>query len=83
MSHFSNGEYICLGGSDRKATLWTKEGVRLSTVAERDDWVWSCAPRPGANYVAIGCNDGTIAMYQLVFSTVHGLYRERCANGDD
>ena len=109
VSHFSNGEYICVGGSDRKATLcvqrhvaqaradtptpcsrawlrypplwhrWTKDGVRLSTVAEREDWVWSCQPRPGANYVAVGCNDGTITMYQLVFSTVHGLYRERYA----
>lgn len=58
---------------------WTKDGVRLSTVAEREDWVWSCQPRPGANYVAVGCNDGTITMYQLVFSTVHGLYRERYA----
>ena len=70
VSHFSNGEYLCVGGSDKKATLWTKEGVRLSTIAEREDWVWSCAPRPNANYVAIGCNDGTISMYQLVFSTV-------------
>ena len=80
--HFSNGEYICVGGSDKKASLWTKEGVRLVTLAERDDWVWCCAPRPGANYVAVGCNDGTICMYQLLFSTVHGLYRERYAYRD-
>ena len=79
VSHFANGEYLCVGGSDRKATLWTKEGVRLTTIAERDDWVWCCVPRPNANYVAIGCNDGSITMYQLVFSTVHGLYRERYA----
>ena len=79
VSHFSNGEYICIGGADRKATLWTKEGVRLGTVAEKEEWIWSCAPRPSANYVAIGTNDGTISMHQLVFSTVHGLYRERYA----
>ena len=29
-----------MGGSDKKASLWTKEGVRLTTIAERDDWVW-------------------------------------------
>lgn len=27
----------------------------------------------------MGCEDGTIAYYQLVFNTVHGLYRERYA----
>jgi len=79
VSHFGNGEYICLGGSDRKATLWTKEGVRLSTMAEREEWLWTVVPRPNANFVAVGCNDGTITMYSLVFSTVHGLYRERYA----
>lgn len=79
ISYFANGEYLCVGGSDRKATLWTKEGVRLTTIAERDDWVWCCVPRPNANHVAIGCNDGTISLYQLKFLTVHGLYRERYA----
>ena len=33
---------ICIGGSDM-ASLWTKEGVRLVTIAERDDWVWARA----------------------------------------
>ena len=28
---------------------------------------------------AIGCQDGTICMYQMVISTVHGLYKERYA----
>jgi len=79
VKYFANGEYICVGGSDRKATLWTKEGVRLTTIAERDDWVWCSVPRPNANFVALGGNDGTITMYKLSFSTVHGLYRERYA----
>jgi len=82
VSYFSNGEYICIGGTDRKVGLVTKEGTRLTTVAERDSWVWSVKPRPKQNYVAVGCEDGTISMYQLIFSTVHGLYQERYAYRD-
>jgi hypothetical protein len=44
--------------------------------------VWSCKPRPKQNYVAVGCDDGTLTMYQLIFSTVHGLYQERYAYRD-
>ena len=32
-----------------------------------------------SSFIAVGCQDGTIAYYQLIFSTVHGLYRERYA----
>ncbi len=90
IGYFSNGEYLIIGGSDRKASLWTKEGVRLTTIGteitstvylrlgEREDWVWVCRVRPKQNYVAVGCNDGTIALYQLLFSTVHGLYQVHC-----
>lgn len=30
----------------------------------------------------LGCQDGTIAFYQLIFSTVHGLYKDRYAYRD-
>jgi len=65
-----------------QATLWTKDGVQLQTICERADWIWSVAPRPRQNFVAVGCNDGTVAMYQLNFSTVHGLYQDRYAYRD-
>lgn len=82
LSFFSNGEYLVVGGSDKQATLMTKDGVKLITIAEREDWVWCAKPRPKQNYVAVGCNSGTIAVYQLIFSTVHGLYQERYAYRD-
>jgi intraflagellar transport protein 122 len=28
---------------------------------------------------AMGCEDGTVAVHQIVFSTVHGLYQDRYA----
>lgn len=55
----------------------TREGIYLSKVATRDSWAWVVQPRPKGNFVAVGCEDGSIAMLQLMFSTVHGLYGDR------
>ena len=82
VSYFSNGEYMCVGGTDRKVTLATKEGTMLTQICEQASWVWCCRPRPKQNYVAVGCEDGSISMHQLVFSTVHGLYQDRYAYRD-
>ncbi|KAL4669764.1 hypothetical protein H8959_008318, partial [Pygathrix nigripes] len=38
-----------------------------------------CQVKPDSNYVVVGCQDGTISFYQLIFSTVHGLYKDRYA----
>ncbi|XP_066554280.1 intraflagellar transport protein 122 homolog [Amia ocellicauda] len=82
VSYFSKGEYIVMGGSDKQASLYTKDGVRLGTIGEQNSWVWSCRVKPESNYVVVGCQDGTIAFYQLIFSTVHGLYKDRYAYRD-
>jgi len=79
VQYFTNGEYLVVGGSDRQASLWTRDGVRLESFASEDSWVWCAAPRPKQNYVAVGTHTGDVVMYQLLFSTVHGLYQERYA----
>uniref|UniRef100_A0A1B6JCB8 Intraflagellar transport protein 122 homolog n=2 Tax=Proconiini TaxID=565685 RepID=A0A1B6JCB8_9HEMI len=80
VNYFNRGEYILVSGTDRTCHLVTRDGIKLGTVGdEQASWVWCCAARPHSNYVALGCQDGTIAYYQLVFSTVHGLYKERYA----
>lgn len=66
----------------RNIHLYTKEGISLTQLAARDSWVWCVKPRPKNNYVAAGYENGTIVMYQLVFSTVHGLYHDRYAYRD-
>ncbi|XP_070766457.1 intraflagellar transport protein 122 homolog isoform X7 [Enoplosus armatus] len=82
VSYFSKGEYIVMGGSDKQASLYTKDGVRLGTIGEQNTWVWTCRVKPDSNFVVLGCQDGTIACYQLIFSTVHGLYKDRYAYRD-
>ncbi|KAI9105021.1 WD40-repeat-containing domain protein [Phlyctochytrium arcticum] len=79
ITYFGTGEYIAIGGSDRKVTLWTGEGVRLGQICERDNWVWCCKVRGKQNYMAIGSQDGTVAVHQILFNTVHGLYHDRYA----
>jgi hypothetical protein len=34
-------------------------------------------------FQAVGCQDGTLGYYQLMFSTVHGLYKDRYAYRDN
>uniref|UniRef100_A0A8C3Y9S5 Intraflagellar transport protein 122 homolog n=1 Tax=Catharus ustulatus TaxID=91951 RepID=A0A8C3Y9S5_CATUS len=82
ISYFTKGEYLLLGGSDRQVSLFTRDGVRLGTVGEQSSWVWTCKVKPDSNYVVMGCQDGTISFYQLIFSTVHGLYKDRYAYRD-
>uniref|UniRef100_A0A668W102 Intraflagellar transport protein 122 homolog n=1 Tax=Oreochromis aureus TaxID=47969 RepID=A0A668W102_OREAU len=68
--------------SGKQASLYTKDGVRLGTIGEQNSWVWTCRVKPDSNFVVLGCQDGTIACYQLIFSTVHGLYKDRYAYRD-
>ena len=82
LTYYVEGEYIVMGGSDRKISMYTKDGVFLKVVAEREDWIWSVRARPKSKFLAVGCNDGAVSMYQTVFSTVHGLYQDRYAHRD-
>ncbi|XP_065343413.1 intraflagellar transport protein 122 homolog [Cloeon dipterum] len=79
ISYFNQGQYLLVSGSGGNCILLTRDGVRLGVIGQQETWVWGVAARPDSNFIALGCNDGTIAYYQLVFSTVHGLYKERYA----
>eukprot|EP00927_Polykrikos_kofoidii_P071466 TRINITY_DN6772_c0_g1_i1.p1 TRINITY_DN6772_c0_g1~~TRINITY_DN6772_c0_g1_i1.p1 ORF type:complete len:1294 (+),score=238.21 TRINITY_DN6772_c0_g1_i1:115-3996(+) len=82
LDFFSTGDYFVLGGSGQKVQLWSREGIYLGDLGEREDWIWSVSVRPRQNNVVVGCNDGTVMMYQVIFSTVHGLYQDRYAYRD-
>jgi intraflagellar transport protein 122 len=82
LGYFANGEYLVVGGSDGKVVMFTSEGVRLQSVVERPDWMWACKVRPTGNFIGWGCNDGSLGVSQVLFSTVHGLYLEKYAYRD-
>ncbi|XP_014288077.1 intraflagellar transport protein 122 homolog isoform X2 [Halyomorpha halys] len=83
-SYVGKGEFILVSGSNNCCTLYNKDGVKVSEIGDpQKSWVWSCAHHPTSNFVVLGCQDGTIAYYQVVFSKVHGLYKERYAYRDN
>ncbi|CAH0553397.1 unnamed protein product [Brassicogethes aeneus] len=80
MRYFHNGDYILIGGLNKACSMYTRDGIKLGMIGEQQSaWIWCCEAHPSGNFVAMGCEDGTIAYYQLVFNTVHGLYKERYA----
>ncbi|VDM56939.1 unnamed protein product, partial [Angiostrongylus costaricensis] len=80
-----SGRFLLLGGSGRQVTLHTGLGTEIGVVAQMDTWVWCVRVRPVSNpsTVVVGCVDGTIACYNLMFSTIHGLYKDRYAFRDN
>ncbi|GMI36406.1 hypothetical protein TrRE_jg11942 [Triparma retinervis] len=79
INYFGSGEYMLIGGSNRQALLCTREGTKLCTIAERDEWVWCVKYRPNHNCIALGDHGGGIAVMNLQFLTIHGLYKDRYA----
>ena len=65
---------MTIGGSDKKLTLWNKDGVLLGTVAEFNQWIWATAVNPVSKIVFAGTNNGLMSTHNIEFMTVHGLY---------
>jgi intraflagellar transport protein 122 len=80
LSFFADGESLVVGGCNKQLHLFTRDGIRVGTLGEmHDSWIWSASIHPNGSAIAVGCQDGSLAYYNLTFSTVHALYRERYA----
>lgn len=68
-------------GTNKKISLWNRDGIRLGDIGEMNDWVWTSAVHSNQEKKMIfgGSNKGHIAMFDLEFLTVHGLYEDRYA----
>jgi intraflagellar transport protein 122 len=73
------GEYLVICGSNKRTNLYTKEGVLINSICELESWVKRTVPNPLGTHVAVGTENGDIAVYELIVSTVHSLYKERYA----
>ena len=58
---------MVISGSDKKITLWNKEGVQLGLIGEMDDWVWSTSVNPVTKGVFCGTNGGKVALHSVDF----------------
>ena len=80
ISFFSNGEYMLIGGSSRKAILYNHEGIQLGTVCEKKNgWLLGGRVRNDKNQCVVSTKDGNVSVHQITFNTVHGLYLNRYA----
>lgn len=77
---YGGGEYLLIGGSNRKVCVYAKNGVLLKTISKHDDWVWVVRAHPKAQLLCVGTNDGSLSSFETVFATVHGLYQDRYAS---
>jgi intraflagellar transport protein 122 len=78
-SQNSKSSYLVVSGSHKKATMFSKEGVRLADLIKKDAWVWGCACSPIGDRLVIGSNSGSIDTLQMDFVSVHALFRDRYA----
>uniref|UniRef100_A0A8C2J8X8 Intraflagellar transport protein 122 homolog n=1 Tax=Cyprinus carpio TaxID=7962 RepID=A0A8C2J8X8_CYPCA len=76
VSFFSKGEYIVMGGSDKQASLYTKDGVRLGTIGEQSSWVWTCRVKPDSNYVVRHLS--IVAKLNVIFTYYCIVLRIKC-----
>ena len=79
MMFFPKGDYFVMAGSDKKISLWNREGVMLGKIGEQNDWIWSVSVNPKNNCIFAGGNNGQIQLYKMFLNQVHGLYQERYA----
>jgi intraflagellar transport protein 122 len=78
-----------IAGSNKKVMLYSRDGMRLAEIAKKTSWVWgvACGQTGTAaasnssdfDRVVLGSDAGGIDAIQLLFESVHSLYRDRYA----
>ena len=72
-------QYMFVGGTHCKVSMFTPSGQFIHHVAEQSDWIWSIDASRSSKHVTTGTNNGLISCHKLIISTVHGLYGSKYA----
>ncbi|KAJ1434177.1 hypothetical protein B484DRAFT_394171 [Ochromonadaceae sp. CCMP2298] len=75
----TKSSYLLISGSNRKVTLYSREGARLSEVCLKDSWIWACAAHGESDLLAMGSHTGGIDVMKMNFDSVHALFKDRYA----
>ena len=51
ISWHCNGDFLLAAGSNKQCAIYTSEGIKLSTVAEKKSWVLCIKHKPNSNYI--------------------------------
>jgi len=67
IAFYPAGDYMVMAGSDKKITLWNKDGILLGTIGEMEHWVWSLGVDGNTRSVFAGANNGQLALHNVQF----------------
>ncbi len=80
ISKNSGGGCILVGGSNKRVSIFNKEGICLGDLCgEMGGWAWAVKASPKFNSVSIGCHNGSIKVVALKFTPAFSLHEDRFA----
>ena len=47
----NNGEYLLISGSNKECNLYTNEGIKLQTIAQKESWILCAKQKPNSNFI--------------------------------
>lgn len=75
----AKSSYLVISGSNKKVTLYSREGAKLTEVCQRDSWIWSCDCHGESDLLVMGNHYGSIDLMRMNFDSVNALYKDRYA----
>lgn len=75
----TKNQYLLVSGSNKKLCLYSKDGVQLSELVEKDGWIMCNANQKYGDKMLVGTHSGHLEMSNVTFDSVHTFYQEKYA----
>ena len=73
-------EFLITGGSNRQVNLYTKDGIFLGPICDKQtSWIKRAEFHPIENQLALCTHDGNLALVSIDFDFIYSVHRERYA----